>query len=276
MRGSLRRIVLAIVAALVLPTSGNAQGTSSADRKFITLIEAIQRADYRGHRDELGRLAGDLGALEIPDRRAYQDYWVGFAWWRRSINGFSESPRPADLMADLEKCETSERQSLSAAPGFEDALNGLANCLGMQLYLSSTMAPETRTAILGRGTSDLQNLRARKEGTANPRTLWVLAGWEASGPDGDVSKSIETLVRGLTLARAENARPREPWIPAWGQAEILMSLSYLYALPARAEKPVARAFAEAALFLVPDWHYVRDILMPQIAALPEPAPSPKE
>lgn len=276
MRGSLGPVVLAINVAFILPISGRAQGASNADRKFVTLIEAIQRADYQGQRDELRRLAGDLGALELPDRRPYQDYWVGFAWWRRAINGFSESPRPDDLMADLERCEASERQSLSALPGFEDALNGLANCLGMQLYLSSTAAPQVRAAILSRGTNDLQSLRASKEGTANPRTLWVLAGWEASGPNGDLSKSIETLVRGLTLARAERDRPREPWIPAWGGAELLMSLSYLHALPARAEKPVARAFAEAALFLVPDWHYVRDILMPQIAALPEPAPSPKE
>ena len=39
-------------------------------------------------------------------------------------------------------------------------------------------------------------------------------------------------------------------------------------MPGNAHPGVARGFAEAALLLVPDWHYVHDILIPQIAALP--------
>lgn len=39
-------------------------------------------------------------------------------------------------------------------------------------------------------------------------------------------------------------------------------------MPGNAHPGVARGFAEAALLLVPDWHYVRDILIPQIIALP--------
>ncbi len=264
-----------LVSALVLSTVARASAPAAGDLELTRLVEAIRQADYRGRREDLGRLAGELGRLDLPDRAAYQDYWVGFAWWRRAINGFNEAPRPADLLADLERCEASERKALSKDPAFEDALAGLANCLGMQLYLSSSLPPDSRAAILARGGDDLMRLRGLKEATTNPRILWVLAGWEAAGASADLSRSIETLVRGLTLARLESRQAREPWVPAWGEAELLMSLSYLYAIPGRAQKPVARGFAEAALFLVPHWHYVADILLPQIEALPDPSPTPK-
>jgi hypothetical protein len=48
-----------------------------------------------------------------------------------------------------------------------------------------------------------------------------------------------------------------------------MSLAYLHATATR-NRALARAYAEGALALVPEWHYVRDILLPQIDALPDP------
>jgi hypothetical protein len=36
---------------------------------------------------------------------------------------------------------------------------------------------------------------------------------------------------------------------------------------------LALAYAEGALTAVPEWHYVRDILLPQIEALPVAVPA---
>jgi hypothetical protein len=49
-----------------------------------------------------------------------------------------------------------------------------------------------------------------------------------------------------------------------------MNLAYLYSHSALQNRALALAYAEGALVAAPDWHYVRDILMPQIRALGEP------
>jgi hypothetical protein len=35
------------------------------------------------------------------------------------------------------------------------------------------------------------------------------------------------------------------------------------------DRELARAYALSALSMVPDWHYVKDVLLPRIEALPE-------
>jgi hypothetical protein len=47
-----------------------------------------------------------------------------------------------------------------------------------------------------------------------------------------------------------------------------MNLAYLYSHAPKPDRALALAYAEGALTAVPEWHYVRDILLPQIEALP--------
>ena len=49
-----------------------------------------------------------------------------------------------------------------------------------------------------------------------------------------------------------------------------MNLAYVYSRGKAESQAVARAYAEGALAVVPDWHYVRDILLVQIDTLPQP------
>lgn len=53
-----------------------------------------------------------------------------------------------------------------------------------------------------------------------------------------------------------------------------MSLAYIHSVGDTPNPAVARAYAEGALAMVPDWHYVKDILLPKIEKLAEP-PAPK-
>jgi hypothetical protein len=51
-----------------------------------------------------------------------------------------------------------------------------------------------------------------------------------------------------------------------------MSLAYLHSHSALQDPDRALAYARAALAMVPRWHYVSEVLMPQIEALGEARP----
>lgn len=242
------------------------------DRRLADAVAAIVRADYRGDRAELARQGEALAAAPSRRNAAYREYWTGFAFWRRAINGFNETPALADLMSDLERCARHERAALALDAGLEDARGALCGCLGGQLFLGSQLAHEKRAAVVEELLAAFKVVERMADG--NPRSLWIVGGFQAFSPRGaDPARGAATYRRGLAAARAEAlAVPREPWAPTWGAPELLMSLAYLNTAGPRPNKEVARAYAESALAMVPDWHYVRDVLLPQIEKLDAPAP----
>src|SRR5438445_13588189 len=58
----------------------------------------------------------------------------------------------------------------------------------------------------------------------------------------------------------------DPLQPSWGKPELMMSLAYCYLNANSADVNTAERYARNALESVPYWHYVRDILLPQIVA----------
>jgi hypothetical protein len=50
----------------------------------------------------------------------------------------------------------------------------------------------------------------------------------------------------------------------WGEAELLMNLAFANLNRATPDLAAAERYAESALALVPYWHYVQNILLPQI------------
>jgi hypothetical protein len=112
----------------------------------------------------------------------------------------------------------------------------------------------------------------------NPRALWIKGGIEFAAPPpsgGDFVKAAATLRQGIACAWREalTSAGAPPWAPSWGGPENLMNLAYMYSHSPNPDRPTALAYAEGALTAVPEWHYVRDILLPQIEALPMP-PAP--
>ena len=113
----------------------------------------------------------------------------------------------------------------------------------------------------------------------NPRVLWIKGGLQMVVPPasgGDWTKAAATLRKGVASAwRQATAAPAPlPWAPAWGGAENLMNLAYLHSHLPVPERAVALAYAEGALTKAPQWHYVRDVQLPMIEALPgEPQPA---
>jgi hypothetical protein len=58
----------------------------------------------------------------------------------------------------------------------------------------------------------------------------------------------------------------DPLEPSWGKPELMMSLAYSYLNMKPGDLNAAERYAQEALEIVPYWHYVHDILLPQIAA----------
>jgi len=269
-----RGIVIVVVAALAF--GGSVRAEDDEDVRLAAAAAAVRRADYRGERAELARLAQGLeGSAAAPALQAPRAYWRGFAYWRRALNGFNETPTPPDLRPDLEAAVASFRSALQARPGWIEAQLGLIACSGSLLYVGGESDPR-RPEILAEAGPLLREILKTESGSRNPRTLWVVGGFLMSSPPplgGQFEKAAATLRRGLEVAREEALSPeaRSPLDPAWGAAENLMNLAYLHSHSALTQRDLAFAYAAGALAVVPDWHYVRDVLVPQIEALPAAA-----
>jgi hypothetical protein len=103
----------------------------------------------------------------------------------------------------------------------------------------------------------------------NPRLLWVLGAIRWSSPPergGGPDKAFEIYDKGLKAVRTQMRDVSDPLEPSWGEPELLMSLAWSNLNRTTPDLNAAEQDAQAALKIVPYWHYVRDILMPQIRA----------
>jgi len=102
----------------------------------------------------------------------------------------------------------------------------------------------------------------------HPRLLWVLGPvyWNTPAErGGGQDKAIAGYNSALEEIRKRNATaPADPLDPTWGEPELLMNLAWSNLNREKPDVATAEQQAQAALKLVPNWHYVRDILIPQI------------
>jgi len=70
--------------------------------------------------------------------------------------------------------------------------------------------------------------------------------------------------RGLEEAWKQRGGTSDPLEPSWGEPELLAALAWTNLNRATPDPAAAEQYARSALEVVPYWHYVRDILMPQI------------
>jgi hypothetical protein len=240
--------------------------------RLVPFVRAIRAADYRGDRAELRRIDSVLDGLKDPHLGPYILYWQGFARWRRALNGFNETPWPPDLKQDLEGGVARFRRALVEEPGWIEPKIGMVGCSASLLFLAGDDQDRRRT-LLAEFLPVLKEMTA--EGSDNPRALWMIGGMQLGAPPpygGDPVKAAATLRKGVEAARREalESEAAPAYVPRWGGAENLMNLAYVYSHSAVQNQATARAYAEGALVAAPDWHYVHDVLLPQIEAMGEP------
>ncbi len=238
--------------------------TNSARDSAIRTVEQIKRADYEGDRTALQRLHAELTpSLDSKMLASRELYWRGFALWRRAINGFNESPTPKDLADDLNGAIADFNDSLAQDPAFVESKIAEASCYGYLAYLNRNDRARAQEMI--QHSSPLLK-EAMASDPDNPRLLWVLGPIRWSSPPergGGQDKAFDLYNRGLDAIRKQ-AAVSDPLEPSWGEPELLMNRAWSNLNRTVPDLKAAQNDAGAALTLVPYWHYVRDILMPQI------------
>jgi hypothetical protein len=264
-----------LLATLAWAPSLHPQQSLEARAAATSLVAQVRRADYEGDRAELRRLHGELAALsrsmDDPHLAPRVRYWQGFALWRRALNGFNESAGFGEQEQDLQQCLSEFEAALQLDPGFVDAKVGAISCLQNLTYLHRKDSTRVRQ-LVPRFVGLLKESLA--SASDNPRLLWVRgpSQWW-SPPDLPPSQvrerqaaALATYKKGLELARQQKGSEPDPLEPSWGEPELLMSLAWAHLNKTTPDLRAAEEYAGEALALVPYWHYVRDILMPQIQA----------
>jgi hypothetical protein len=253
------------LALLFSAAPGGAAPTDSARPAVIKLVAQVRAADYEGDRPALARLYEELAPYaDDKEMGSRVRYWRGFALWRRALNGFSETVDPKEQQHDLEQGANEFEAAIAMDPKFADAMAGEASCLGFLNGYYQNDPPRLQEV---RARSAPLRKKAGELAPDNPRYLWVMgtALWYTP-PEygGGQDKSIEAYEKGLASARKLKGSVTDPLEPAWGEPECLMGLALANLNKVAPDLNAAEQDAQAALGLVPNWHYVRDILMKMI------------
>jgi uncharacterized protein YciI len=234
---------------------------------IIRIVTRIQRADYEGDRPALERLHDELTPIPEDNKLASRVlYWRGFALWRRAINGFNENPTPTDLEEDLTQSVTDFKDAVARDPAFVEPKIGAVSSLGYLMYLHKK--DPTRVQELLQQLSPVLK-EAMATSPDNPRLLWVLGPIRWSSPPergGGQDKAFEIYNKGLEAVRNQKRGVVDPLDASWGEPELLMNLAWSNLNRTAPDLNAAEQNAQAALKIIPYWHYVRDILLPQIQA----------
>jgi hypothetical protein len=257
------------IAAIILATTPTAALANSigTERKAVSaLVLQIQKADYEDDRPALQHLYGKLAPFtESKDLASRVRYWRGFALWRKAINGFNDNVDKRDLEQDLNRAAEEFEKSASADPGFVDAKIALGSCFGLLAYSVNKKDPTEMQVLTAQSRQALKD--AQSIAPDNPRLLWVLGPIYWNIPverGGGQAKAMDAYEKGLETLRTHKNATNDPLEPTWGEPELLMNLAWSNLNRTVPDLKAAEQNAQAALALVPNWHYVRDILMHQI------------
>jgi len=257
-----------LLVAIILVSLSVIRVTRANDiaKQVAPIVAQIQRGDYEGDRAAMQRGYDDLkpftGDKELASRVRY---WRGFAQWRRAINGFNDSVDPKELEQNLKTAVEEFKISMEKDPTFVDAKIGTISCLGYLAFMNRKDQARAKE-LVG------QMLPLVKEATDvapdNPRLIWVRGPIFWNTPPergGGQDKAIENYQHGLKVC-SKIKLSDDPLEPSWGKPELMMNLAYCYLNANKPDVNAAERNARAALEIVPYWHYVRDILLPQIVA----------
>ena len=264
--GKNRTVATALVVSFVsLSVIGITRANDTA-KQVARIVAQIQHADFAGDQVAMQKGYDDLQPfLENMALASRIRYWRGFAQWRRAINGFNDSMDPKELEQNLKTALDEFKIAMEKDPTFVDAKVGTISCLGYLAFMNRQDQARAKE-LVG------QILPLVKEAIDiapdNPRLIWVRGPILWNTPPergGGHDKAIENYQRGLEVC-SKIKTSNNPLEPSWGKPELMMSLAYSYLNTTPSDVSAAERYARTALEVVPYWHYVRDILLPQILA----------
>jgi hypothetical protein len=260
------RTKLSMALILVLLSVARSICAEDHHEKAVRVVAQIQRADYEGDQAAMQRGYDDLQPFLNDEKLASRiRYWRGFAQWRRAINGFNDSVDPKELEQYLKTALDEFKIAMETDPTFVDAKVGTISCLGFLAFMNRKDQPRAKELVAQ--IMPLVN-EADEMAPDNSRLIWVHGPIFWNTPPergGGQDKAIENYQHGLEVCSKIKAST-DPLEPAWGKPELMMTLAYCYLNANSADMNAAERYARQALEIVPYWHYVRDILLPQILA----------
>jgi tetratricopeptide (TPR) repeat protein len=261
-----RAVAAALVAAFFSLSSIHTTRANDTAEQVAPIVAQIQHADYIGDQAAMQKGYDDLKPfLEDKELTARIRYWRGFSQWRRAINGFNDSLDREELEQDLKTALDEFKIAIEKDPTFVDAKIGTISCLGYLAFMNQKDQARAKGLV-----DEIMPLvkEATDKAPDNPRLIWVRGPILWNTPPergGGQEKAIENYQRGLEVCSKIKASD-DPLEPSWGKPELMMSLAYCYLNTKPADVNAAERYARDALEIVPYWHYVRDILLPQILA----------
>lgn len=235
-------------------------------KQVAPIVTQILHADYEGDRAAMQKGYDDLKPfLEDKELATHIRYWRGFAQWRRAINGFNDGVDPKELEQNLKDALDEFKVAMEEDPKFVDAKVGTISCLGYLAFMNRKDQARAKEFV-----GQIMPLVKEADEMApdNPRLIWVHGPILWNTPPergGGQDKAIANYQRGLEVC--PKIKPSDdPLDPTWGKPELMMSLAYSYLNTKPSDANAAERYARNALEIVPYWHYVRDILLPQILA----------
>ena len=263
---SFQFLIAAAAILSILPEASLASSPADERETITKIVLQIQKADYEDDRPALQRLYGQLAPFaETKGLASRVLYWRGLALWRKAINGFNDSAEKNELQQDLQQAAEEFEKSASADPSFVNAKIALGSCNGFLAYSVNKKDAAEQQALVAKSRQSITE--AKTVAPDNPRLLWVLGPIYWNIPvdrGGGQDKAMDTYEKGLEIIRSHKATTSDSLYPVWGEPELLMSLAWSNLNRATPDLKAAEQNAQAALALVPNWHYVRDILMKQI------------
>ncbi|MBV8519385.1 MAG: hypothetical protein JO197_18480 [Acidobacteria bacterium] len=255
------RFVAKLTSCAFAPAATASSNAAAVRARLMTVKERAMRADYRADIAGLLRLRRELAPLvDDPELGYLAHYWSGYASWRAAINGANHHMSVRDLQTRLIEADAEFEAAMLQRTDFADAYAAASSVNG---WLGNLLRDDP-AVMRERFTRAARLLaRARELEPDNPRVLWVAGGdllFKPASIGGDVPKAIELYQRAVQLAPPPSHSP----LPDWGKPESLMALAYAHVNATPPDLPAARAEAREALRLVPDWQYVRDVLLPRV------------
>jgi tetratricopeptide (TPR) repeat protein len=260
------RVTISVLVAAFWSATATENSPGDSREKVAQIVSRLQRADYEGNQAMMQKSYDDLAPfIENNELKARVRYWRGFAKWRRAINGFNDAVDPNELEQGLETAIDEFKAASELDPKFVDAKVGLISSLGYLAFMNVKDQSRTKELV-----GQIMALFKEADAMApdNPRLIWIHGPILWNTPPergGGQDKAIENYERGLEICSKMKTRG-DALEPIWGKPELMMSLAYSYANKSSPDLDAAERHARGALELVPHWHYVGDILLPQILA----------
>ena len=259
----MRRLLAQLILFLCFSLTADAR-PSRVERKLVAIKADLMSADYRGDLPALAAGRARAAALAGDPKFGYlADYWSGYANWRTVINGAGSKLTPDEAKALLATAVVDFESSIRKKSDFADGYSAAAAIHGWLAAYNNSDPAKMNQEI-----DNYKRLinRALELEPQNPRVLWIQAiPYVVLPPErgGNVDRAIE-----LYQKMIENSAPPNPAspLPDWGKPEGLMSLANAHMIKPAGDINLAAQEAQAALELEPQWHYVKDILVPKIEA----------